>query len=109
MRMAPATIINRSNSKCHLTTTRTQAVVGENGLESNVKHFAMGRVGQELSVVMPDQKTVYTNDDGSGKVFLRYVMTTPGDLSCGTLYAAKATQTSAESGVPAELLLWLQS
>jgi secreted PhoX family phosphatase len=43
-------------------------------------------------VVMPDWKTVYTTDDGSNKAFYKFVATTAGDLSAGTLYAAKLTQ-----------------
>ena len=57
-----------------------------------VKHFTLGRVAHENSVVMPDWKTVYTTDDGSNKAFYKFVATTAGDLSAGTLYAAKLTQ-----------------
>ena len=57
-----------------------------------VKHFTLGRVAHENSVVMPDWKTVYTTDDGSNKGFYKFVATNAGDLSAGTLYAAKLTQ-----------------
>ena len=57
-----------------------------------IKHFTLGRVAHEDSVVMPDWKTVYTTDDGSNKAFYKFVATTAGDLSEGTLYAAKLTQ-----------------
>jgi len=57
-----------------------------------VKHFTLGRVAHENSVVMPDWKTVYTTDDGSNKAFYKFVATTAGDLSEGTLFAAKLTQ-----------------
>ncbi|PKI13984.1 PhoX family protein [Colwellia sp. 12G3] len=57
-----------------------------------VKHFTLGRVAHENSVVMPDWKTVYTTDDGSNKAFYKFVATNAGDLSAGTLYAAKLTQ-----------------
>lgn len=57
-----------------------------------VKHFTLGRVAHENAVVMPDWKTVYTTDDGSNKAFYKFVATTAGDLSAGTLYAAKLTQ-----------------
>ena len=57
-----------------------------------VKHFTLGRVAHENAVVMPDWKTVYTTDDGSNKAFYKFVATTAGDLSEGTLYAAKLTQ-----------------
>ncbi len=52
----------------------------------------MGRFSRENAVVMPDQRTVYLSDDGTGTVFFKFVTDTPGDLSAGTLYAAKATQ-----------------
>lgn len=58
------------------------------------KRFAMGRFSHENPVVMPDQKTVFLSDDGGGVVFFKFVADTAGDLSAGTLYAAKVTQTS---------------
>lgn len=57
-----------------------------------VKQFAMGRFSHENAVVMPDRRTAYLSDDGTGTVFFKFVADTPGDLSAGTLYAAKATQ-----------------
>ena len=57
-----------------------------------VKHYTLGRVAHENSVVMPDWKTVYTTDDGSNKGFYKFVADNAGDLSAGTLYAAKLTQ-----------------
>ena len=41
---------------------------------------------------MPDNKTVYLTDDGYDTVFYKFVATTPGDLSSGTLFAAHVTQ-----------------
>ena len=57
-----------------------------------VKHYTLGRVAHENSVVMPDWKTVYTTDDGTNKGFYKFVADTAGDLSAGTLYAAKLQQ-----------------
>ena len=57
-----------------------------------VKHFALGRFSHENAFVMPDQKTVYMSDDGTGTVFFKFVADAEGDLSAGTLYAAKAVQ-----------------
>ena len=62
------------------------------GTPTPVKHFTMGRYSHENAVVMPDQKTAYLSDDGSGVVFFKFVADEAGDLSSGTLYAAKATQ-----------------
>ena len=59
-----------------------------------MKHYSMGRVAIELAYVMPNQKTVYISDDGSRVGLFRYEADVPGDLSSGTLYAAKFTQTS---------------
>ncbi|BCD97789.1 alkaline phosphatase PhoX [Marinagarivorans cellulosilyticus] len=58
------------------------------------KRFVMGRFSHENPVVMPDNKTVFLSDDGGGVVFFKFVADTAGDLSAGTLYAAKVTQTS---------------
>lgn len=68
-----------------------------------VKHFTLGRVAHENPIIMPDDKTVYLTDDGGFKGFYKFVADTAGDLSAGTLYAAKVTQDagvtdSAEAG-----------
>jgi len=57
------------------------------------KHYAMGRRSHENSAVAPDNKTVYFGDDGGNVMFFKFVASTEGDLSAGTLYAAKITQT----------------
>lgn len=62
------------------------------GTAAPVKRFAMGRMSHENAVVMPDQKTAYTTSDGTGQPFYKFVADTAGDLSSGTLYAAKLTQ-----------------
>lgn len=56
------------------------------------KLFSNGRYSHENSVVMPDQKTVYLSDDGTNVVFFKFVADIAGDLTAGTLYAAKFTQ-----------------
>jgi hypothetical protein len=61
------------------------------------KHYSMGRFSHELAQVMPDNKTVYFGDDGSYTMLFMYVADTAGDLSAGTLYAAKWTQTSSST------------
>ncbi|NWO07146.1 MAG: DUF839 domain-containing protein [Alteromonadaceae bacterium] len=57
-----------------------------------VKLRALGRFSHENAVVMPDEKTVYLSDDGTGTVFFKFIADNAGDLTSGTLYAAKATQ-----------------
>lgn len=56
------------------------------------KHYAMGRFSKEMSLVMPDSKTVYFGDDGTDRILYKFVAAKEGDLSEGTLYAAKITQ-----------------
>ena len=57
-----------------------------------IKHFAMGRFSHENAQVMPDERTVYLSDDGYDTVLFKFVADAAGDLSSGTLYAARATQ-----------------
>jgi secreted PhoX family phosphatase len=56
------------------------------------KHFAMGRFSHENAQVMPDERTVYLSDDGYDTVLFKFVADSVGDLSSGTLYAARVTQ-----------------
>lgn len=49
-------------------------------------------MAHENPIIMPDEKTVYLTDDGSHKGFYKFVASTAGDLSTGTLYAAKLSQ-----------------
>lgn len=65
-----------------------------------VKQMALGRYSHENAIVMPDRKTVYMSDDGTNVVFYKFVADKAGDLSSGTLYAAKITQ-MAEPGTEA--------
>ncbi len=70
------------------------------------KHYSMGRVSHELAFVLPDQKTAYLSDDGTNDGFYKFVADKAGDLSAGTLYAAKFSQTSA-SGAGQFSLTWI--
>ena len=72
--------------------------------EELVKHYVTGRLSHETAAIMPDMKTVYMSDDDSAKynhkvyntasggVLFKFVMDVKGDLSAGTLYAAKLVQ-----------------
>jgi hypothetical protein len=77
-----------------------QAGVNETGGLWNVKHPVMGRLSYELAYVVPNDslRRVYMTDDGDNRMFSHFVATTPGDLSCGTLWGAKFTQLSALNG-----------
>lgn len=79
----------------------TGADLGSSTFASNVnvaKHYSMGRTANELSYVMPDKKTVYISDDGTMVGLYMYKADSAEDLSSGTLYAAKLSQTSADNG-----------
>ncbi len=68
------------------------AVLNANGDTSLAKHYAMGRIALELAYVMPDRKTAYLTDDGTNTMLAMFVADKAGDLSAGTLYAAKWNQ-----------------
>jgi secreted PhoX family phosphatase len=67
--------------------------VNADGSTSVAKHYALGRLAFELGDVMPDRRTVYLGDDGDDVIRAMFVADKPEDLSAGTLYAAKWTQT----------------
>jgi PKD repeat protein len=73
-------------------------VDGSNVTSTATKHYALGRVSNEIAYVMPDRKTVYRTDDGSnGGGLYMFVADTAEDLSAGNLYAMKWNQTDAGS------------
>lgn len=73
-------------------------VSDEGEINYQTKHMAAGRYAIELSYVMPDNKTMYTTDDGDNVMFAKYIMSEAGTVECGTIYGAKFTQLSAEDG-----------
>lgn len=80
-----------------------EVTVNADGSTKVVKHYAMGRGTWEMSKVMPDGKTTYFGDDGTHGLMAMFVADKTGDLSAGTIYAAKWTQTSADAGGKANL------
>jgi len=81
------------------------------GTPTPVKQFAMGRYSHENTVVMPDRKTAYLSDDGTGVVFYKFIADVAGDLSSGTLYAAKITQMGAPGSDAAKtelMISWIE-
>ncbi|MEZ5454499.1 MAG: DUF839 domain-containing protein, partial [Thiothrix sp.] len=84
-----------------------EVTVKEDGSTSITKHYAMGRGTWEMGRVMPDGKTAYMGDDGTHGFMLMFVADKAGDLSAGTIYAAKWTQTSADAGGAANLT-WIK-
>lgn len=81
----------------------TEVSVDKNGSGRIVKHYSMGRFSHELGTVMPDKRTVYLSDDGQDVMMGMYVADRAGDLSAGTLYAAKWNQTDGSNGGKADL------
>ena len=75
-----------------------EVTVNPDGTGSVQKHYCLGRISRELVQVMPDQKTVLMGDDYTGGALFMFIADKAGDLSAGTLYGAKMTQTSADSG-----------
>ena len=71
----------------------------------------MCRFSHENAVVMPDRKTVYLSDDGTDVVFFKFDADTPGDMSAGTLFAARITQLGDAGADPASTPLqisWIE-
>ncbi|HIQ38234.1 MAG TPA: DUF839 domain-containing protein [Desulfocapsa sulfexigens] len=80
-----------------------EVTVSEAGKPNVSKHFAMGRVAVELAYVMPDNRTAYISDDGTNVGFFMFVADEAGNLSSGSLYAAKWEQIHAANGGYANL------
>ena len=78
-------------------------VLNEKGDVEVQKHYTMGRFAHELAYVMPDKKTVYLSDDGTNVAIFMFIADKEGDLSSGTLYAAKWEQRSAKGAGRADI------
>lgn len=76
----------------------TEVTVGANGQTTVARHYAIGRGTYEMGLVMPDGRTVLAAHDGTNKPLTLFVADKAGDLSAGTLYAAKFDQTGAAHG-----------
>ncbi|ESQ08281.1 MAG: DUF839 domain-containing protein [Thiohalocapsa sp. PB-PSB1] len=92
--------------------------VEADGSTEVIKHFAMGRTANELSYVMPDNKTVYITDDGTNTMLIMFVAQDAegndlpaGDLSQGRLYGGVWNQiadtTDPVTGAPLGGRAWL--
>ena len=76
----------------------TEVKVDRRGKTEVEKHYALGRLSNELAHVMSDGRTVYKGDDGRDVMFAMFVADRRGDLSGGTLYGAKLEQTDGANG-----------
>ncbi|MBT9568359.1 MAG: DUF839 domain-containing protein [Thiobacillus sp.] len=71
-----------------------EVTVSPNGTGSIKKHYCLGRISHELVQVMPDERTVLMGDDATNSGLFMFVADSKRDLSAGTLYVAKWSQTS---------------
>lgn len=84
-----------------------EVTVLADGTGSVKKHYCMGRISHELVQVMPDQRTALMGDDATNGGLFLFVADRPADLSSGTLYVARWTQTSGV-GPGAGTLGWIR-
>lgn len=73
-----------------------------------VKHYVMGRKSNENAWVAPDNKTVYFGDDGTNTMLFKFIAAEPGDLSAGTLYAGKVTQSGGTGAEHVFAIAWIE-
>ena len=71
-----------------------EVTVNADGTSSIKKHYCMGRISHELVQVMPDNRTALMGDDATNGGLFMFVADKEKDLSAGTLYVGKWTQTS---------------
>ena len=84
-----------------------EVTVKPDGTATIVKHYCLGRIARELVEVCPDNKTVLMGDDGDNTGLFMFIADREKDLSSGTLYVAKWTQTSSTNG-GAATLSWIK-
>ncbi|HRY18698.1 MAG TPA: DUF839 domain-containing protein [Candidatus Competibacteraceae bacterium] len=75
-----------------------EVTVTKDGSTSVVKHYAPGRFAREMQEMASDNRTAIGGDDGKNTGLFMFIADNAEDLSAGTLYAAKVTQTSADNG-----------
>jgi uncharacterized protein len=84
-----------------------EITVNPDGTGSVKKHYCLGRISHELIQVMPDRRTVMMGDDATNGGLFMFVADRPADLSAGTLYVGRWSQTSA-AGAGAATLSWIR-
>ena len=84
-----------------------EVTVKRDGTATVVKHYAPGRFAREMQEIASDHRTAIGGDDGKNTGLFMFVADKPKDLSAGTIYAAKITQTSAANG-GAYTLQWIK-
>jgi uncharacterized protein len=86
---------------------QVEVVVRADGSTSVFKHYSMGHASWEKAQVMPDGRTAYLGDDGTNTGLFMYVADKAGQLSAGTLYAARWDQQGDQNGGSAKLT-WIR-
>ncbi|WIA20907.1 hypothetical protein OEZ85_005252 [Tetradesmus obliquus] len=61
-------------------------ITSPDGSTNVIKWRTLGRISHETAVVMPDNRTIYSSDDGSSGVLLKFVADRPAELSSGSLF-----------------------
>lgn len=84
-----------------------EITVHADGSGSVVKHYCLGRISHEVVQVMPDRRTVLMGDDATNGGLFMFIADRAADLSAGTLYVARWTQTSGV-GPGAGTLKWIR-
>ena len=84
-----------------------EVTVNPDGTGSIKKHYCLGRISHELVQVMPDERTVLMGDDWTNGGAFMFIADKVRDLSSGTLYVGKWTQTSG-TGAGAGTLSWIK-
>ena len=84
-----------------------EVTVDASGKASVVKHYAPGRFAREMQIGASDNRTFVAGDDGKGTGLFMFVADSEKNLSAGTIYAAKVTQTAA-TGAGSYTVQWIR-
>lgn len=83
-----------------------EVTVNPDGTGTIKKHYCMGRISHELIQVMPDERTALMGDDATNGGWFMFVADQAKDLSAGTLYVAKWTETLTDTSTAA--IQWIK-
>jgi secreted PhoX family phosphatase len=84
-----------------------EVTVDATGKATVVKHYAPGRFAREMQIGASDSRTFIAGDDGKATGLFMFVADSEKNLSAGTIYAAKVTQTAA-TGAGSYTLQWIR-
>ena len=98
---------NASTANPYLYGHLPEVTVNADGTGSIKKHYGTGRFSKELVQVMPDERTLLCGDDWTNGGLFMFVADKARDLSSGSLYVAKWSQTSS-AGAGSANLTWIK-